>query len=183
MNRFLMKVSKFLAYLLRHHPEKFNLKLDKEGFTELSRVLEILNKRFPESGITLSTIQELIKKSKKKRYELRENKIRARYGHSIAEKIEMKELKAIPEVFYHGTTEKAYIKIKFEGLKKQKRQYVHLSLDEETAYNVGKRRTQNPVIVIIDAKLASKDGIKFFKSGETILTEFLEPKYLTRKDS
>lgn len=41
------------------------------------------------------------------------------------------------------------------------RQYVHLSIDEEIALQVGKRRDSEPVILKILAKKAFDSGINF----------------------
>jgi putative RNA 2'-phosphotransferase len=38
MAKKLVKLSKFIAYMLRHDPEGFDLQLDKEGFTDLDAV-------------------------------------------------------------------------------------------------------------------------------------------------
>jgi putative RNA 2'-phosphotransferase len=42
------KLSKFLSFVLRHHPEEYNIELDEEGFTPLKKLMrkkEIRNKR------------------------------------------------------------------------------------------------------------------------------------------
>ncbi|HEC35756.1 MAG TPA: RNA 2'-phosphotransferase, partial [Anaerolineae bacterium] len=40
--RNLIKLSKFLALILRHQPERFALELDEEGWTSLAEVMKIL---------------------------------------------------------------------------------------------------------------------------------------------
>lgn len=181
LKKLYVKISKFLSYILRHHPEKFNLNLDSEGFAELEQVLEMLNKKFYylNREITRSTIIELIKNSDKKRFELKEKRIRAYYGHSIPIKIKMTEVISLPPKLYHGTTLKAYNKIKVEGLIKKERQYVHLSDNLESAILVGKRRTKEPIILKVDAKAAQMDGIIFYKSGDMYLAEYIPPKYVS----
>ncbi len=49
------------------------------------------------------------------------------------------------------------------GLNKQKRNYVHLSKDTETAIKVGSRRGK-PIILIISAKKMYDDGYEFLIS-------------------
>ena len=41
-DRRLIKLSKFLALILRHQPERFALELDDEGWASLPEVMEIL---------------------------------------------------------------------------------------------------------------------------------------------
>jgi putative RNA 2'-phosphotransferase len=58
------------------------------------------------------------------------------------------------------------------------RLHVHLSKDEETATNVGKRHGKDVRIIRIDAKKMYADGCKFWLSNNGVwLTEKVEPKY------
>ncbi|MBD3256498.1 MAG: RNA 2'-phosphotransferase [Candidatus Lokiarchaeota archaeon] len=179
MDRFIVKLSRFLAYLLRHHPEKFNLSIDDKGFADLDKVLNILNNRFKTQKIEKEDIEKMISRSDKKRFEIIRDKIRAYYGHSLSRKIDMKEEKSPPEKLFHGTSPKFYEKIKIEGLRKKARQYVHLSKDVETAIGVGKRRTKKPIILIINTKSAIKNGIKFYKSGNIYLADNIPKQYIS----
>ena len=51
----------------------------------------------------IEDLKIMIEKSEKKRHELKENKIRALYGHSIPMKI-VKEEGVPPKFLYHGTS-------------------------------------------------------------------------------
>lgn len=176
-----VRISKFLAYILRHHPSKYNLHLDRKGYTDLDKVLEVLNENFSSHKITIDLLKDLIEKSNKNRYEIvEEKKIRALYGHSVDLKIQMPEVKSPPDVLYHGTTERAWGEIENEGLKKSGRQYVHLSKDIDTARKVGKRRTNDPVILKIKVMQAKKDGITFYKSGDMFLADHIPPEFITK---
>ncbi|MBD3226737.1 MAG: RNA 2'-phosphotransferase [Candidatus Lokiarchaeota archaeon] len=175
-----IKISKFSSYVLRHHPEKYGLTLDEKGYANLKRILNILDNRFQSEKITLDTLKNMIKESDKKRFEITNDKIRAYYGHSIDKKIKVNELNEYPEKLYHGTTQNAYNKIKKKGVKKQARQYVHLSRDIETAKNVGKRRTKNPIILQIDVIRAKNKGIKFYKSGDIFLADNIPASFIKK---
>jgi putative RNA 2'-phosphotransferase len=48
------------------------------------------------------------------------------------------------------------------------RQYVHLSLDTETALQVGKRRDADPVLLRIRALEAYKEGIRFYLGNDKV---------------
>jgi len=168
-----------MSYILRHHPEKFNIELDAKGYANLKTIINLVDKNFPEHPITGDTIKDIIKASDKRRFEIVENKIRAFYGHSFQNKIKMAKVKHVPEKLFHGTNSKAFENINKQGLKRKSRQYVHLSESVETAYSVGKRRTNKPIILMIDSKRALKDGIKFYKSGDMYLAEFIPPEYIS----
>lgn len=183
MKKELIKISKYLSYILRHHPEKAGLQLDEKGFTDLTKVLKILNERFEYLNLGLlseQTIQEIIKNSSKTRFEVVDCQIRALYGHSIDKKIQMNVTDEFPDHLYHGTTEKAWNRIKQQGLKKKARQYVHLSEDVSTAKNVGKRRTSAPVILKISVNPALESGVVFYRSGDIYLADEIPPQFLTR---
>jgi putative RNA 2'-phosphotransferase len=65
------------------------------------------------------------------------------------------------------------------GLKPMKRQYVHLSVDEQTALQVANRKEGTSVIVTIFATKAYQDGIKFYQGNQsTWLTDYIPPEYL-----
>lgn len=180
MKKLYIKISKFLSFILRHGPNKVGLELDSNGFADLNEVLKVLNDRFTNYKITKYTLEELIEQSEKRRFEIENSKIRAFYGHSIDDKIVMKEEIDLPSILYHGTNLRAYDAIKTEGLFKKKRQYVHLTENVETAILVGKRTSSNPIIIVIDVISARYVGIKFYKSGDTYLTDYIPPKFIKR---
>lgn len=158
----LVELSKEISYALRHAPWEYELELDEQGFVLIAQLLHALN----ESGsydrlITKDDLEKIIESSEKKRHEIVGDKIRALYGHSIPQVIQ-KELGNPPAILYHGTSHKNLQKILAEGLKPMMRQYVHLSVDVETATRVGKRRDSNPAILKIDAAAAQKSGVQFY---------------------
>jgi len=175
-----MNISKFLSYILRHNPYKYDLELDEKGFTSLHRIIDILNHKFKAVKIDKQLIERIIEKSDKKRFQIIGERIRALYGHSISQEIQMEPIKEVPEFLYHGTTRKAFLKIEQQGLKSKSRQYVHLSDNIDDAIKVGKRRTNIPIILRIDTQKAKKAGINFYKSGDIYLSEFVPPESIER---
>lgn len=60
-------------------------------------------------------------------------------------------------------------------------QLINLSQDIETASQVGKRRDEQPVILLIDAENAHKQGIKFYHGNEKVwLADFITTKYISK---
>lgn len=157
-----------MAHALRHAPQNYGLELDEKGWTDIGNLIEGLknhSKRF--KNITVSDLQNLIDQSDKKRFEIKNGKIRATYGHSLPFKIKKKPTMP-PEILYHGTTSKAANNILKTGLKPMGRQYVHLSLDIESAYKVGLRRTKKPIILKVLAQKAYDTGTKFYSEKDGI---------------
>jgi putative RNA 2'-phosphotransferase len=73
-----------------------------------------------------------------------------------------------PDILYHGTFSPADKNIMSEGLRPMNRQYVHLSTNENTAIQVGKRKTmlkkeEEPVIIAICSSAYNTESIIFIK--------------------
>lgn len=175
----LVELSKEISYALRHAPWEYELELDEHGFVPVVQLLHALNESGTyEREITQGDLEEIIATSEKKRHEIAGEKIRALYGHTTPQVIK-KEPGNPPAILYHGTSHKALPKILEEGLKPMQRQYVHLSVDIDTATRVGKRRDPNPVILRIDTGKAQKAGVEFFIGNDKVwLCKELPKEYL-----
>jgi putative RNA 2'-phosphotransferase len=184
--RRLVRLSKFLALILRHQPERFALELDTEGWTSLSEVMEILrglpNFRWADRADVMHIVEEG-SGDDKRRFEVQGDRIRARYGHSLARPIRYAPC-IPPSLLYHGTSRRALESIRREGLRPMERQYVHLSTDPRTAVGVGGRHAERPVVVTIRAAEAHAAGIEFYRAGEAIyLTKQIPPAFLDIRSS
>ncbi|MCL2322077.1 MAG: RNA 2'-phosphotransferase [Oscillospiraceae bacterium] len=172
-----IKLGKTLSYLLRHNPESIGIKLDEKGYADVSELLEAMKKS--RYKINMKILENIVDTNDKKRYSFNEDKtkIRANQGHSIDVDVELKEI-IPPDTLYHGTASRFINSIKKLGLLKQNRNYVHLSLDEKTAFKVGSRHGK-PVVLIIDSKAMHNDGCKFYLSENGVyLTDNVPVKYI-----
>lgn len=177
-----MKLSKEVSYALRHAPWEYELEMDEEGWVPLKQLLEALNSSNEWNNITQNDLIQMIISSEKKRHEISDSKIRAYYGHSVPNKITKKEISP-PTILYHGTSTKFLEGIKEKGLLPKGRNYVHLSQDIETAIQVGKRRDEHPVILIVQAQQAYTDGIKFYLGNEKVwLADSIPTQYIRVKE-
>ncbi|MFC1514962.1 RNA 2'-phosphotransferase [Candidatus Omnitrophota bacterium] len=177
-DEFKVRLSKFLSYVLRHDPGKYDLRLDKHGYAELKDVLALLRERFRQ--FTNETLFRVVDEDEKGRFEMKDDKIRATYGHSIAVE-NPRESVAPPELLYHGTSPYNAEVIVSEGLKPMGRKYVHMSQNEEDARGVGSRHTADPVIVFIEAAKAYAQGTTFFREGRIFLAEFIPAAFLRKE--
>lgn len=172
------ELSKEVSYALRHAPWEYELEMDEEGWVPIGQLLGALHRVDKWKSTCEADLSKIIEKSEKKRHEIKDGKIRALYGHSIPMKI-LKEKKAPPDILYHGTAKKFMKSIMENGLSPQSRQYVHLSLDVETAKNVGKRHDDKPCILIVDAKEAWNEGINFYLGNEKVwLSDAIPSRYI-----
>ena len=173
-------LSKEISYALRHAPWEYELEMDEEGWVPVKQLLEALHRTRKWSNICEADLKSMIEKSEKKRHEFTGEKIRAFYGHSIPMNI-LREEKLPPDILYHGTARRFLQSIDENGLLPQNRQYVHLSQDIETAESVGMRHDNVPCILIIDAKIAWDDGIKFYFGNEKVWLANAIPSRYIRK--
>jgi putative RNA 2'-phosphotransferase len=172
-----IQLSKTVSHALRHEPQSYNIKLDREGWVSIFELVQALkNKGF---NIEQEDIVQMVEKSEKKRHQISNGRIRAYYGHSTNEKI-VKQPQSPPDTLYHGTIANNLSDIMLHGLLPMERQYVHLSTDEETAKLVANRRKGEIVILKIKAQEAYKNGILFYKEENNIwLSEPIPSKYIT----
>ena len=198
-DRDLAKLSHILSYALRHNPLKYDLVLDKEGWTSISELLIALSLHHDDQQhhsnrwlrhIEKQNLEEMIARSDKIRFEINDDKIRALYGHSSSS-IPFTKIQKIaskpPDILYHGTSPSAAKNIMSEGLRPMNRQYVHLSTDKHTALQVGKRKTilkkeeeQQPVIIAVSAIEAYNTGVyHFYQASDSVwLSDYIHPNFI-----
>ncbi len=174
-----VRLSKFLALVLRHQAEKFNLILDEEGFTDTDAVWALVDKRYPGQYIHADLLAVVAgDQDGKKRYEIQGHKIRALFGHSAVRPISYPPAEP-PELLYHGTTLPSLPGIRREGLRAQKRQYVHLAINIFRAQKVAERHPGQIVILTIRAGDACRAGIVFYHpEPEHFLAESIPADYI-----
>ena len=166
---------KWLALILRHQPEKANLKLDLNGWAKVSDITDPL-----KGGIPLGELTQIVEEDKKGRYEFSDDKtrIRACQGHSIPVELELKA-RIPPVVLLHGTKSRFLKSIIKEGLIPGARNHVHLSGDRKTAQDVANRRSGESIILEIDALSMVEDGNEFYLSNNGVwLVDLVLPKYI-----
>jgi putative RNA 2'-phosphotransferase len=174
-------ISKFLSYVLRHHPETIGIQLDKNGWTDIDELLE----KADNYGIQFDRDQlnHIVATNAKKRFTFNEtlDKIRANQGHSIEVELGYSTQKP-PEILFHGTGEKSVQSILETGLEKRSRQQVHLSADIETAIRVGQRHGK-PFVFKVLAEQMYNNKFEFFISDNGVwLTDHVPAKYLKSND-
>lgn len=167
--------SKFLAYILRHKPEEIGISLDEFGYADINELISKFPKKF---HLSITDLEKLVALDNKKRYIIRDGKIRASQGHSIPVNLELKPL--IPETkLFHGTDKRFLDSILKQGLLPRERNYVHLSASVDTAMTVAKRHGQKPVIFELNTNQMLKDGLEFYQSENNVwLTKEVKPEYL-----
>jgi putative RNA 2'-phosphotransferase len=172
-----IRISKFLSLILRHQPEEIDLTLDEWGWANIKELVFKSNKN--GINIDFKKLYFIVHHNDKKRFIFNHDltKIRASQGHSLKINLQL-STKNPPKYLYHGTAIKNLNSIKKYGINKNKRQYVHLSNDFETARIIGSRHG-TPCVLRIDAEKMKNDGYKFFISENSIwLTDYISINYI-----
>jgi putative RNA 2'-phosphotransferase len=179
----LEQIGRTMAGVLRHFPEKFELRMDDQGFVSLRDFVNALrNQSRRNHWIRPHHIIAIIETDPKGRYQVSNDMIRATYGHSIELNLRL-PTDNIPDKLYYPTTPEEADIILETGLKPSDRKKVHLSKTYQDALNAGRVRTEAPIILEINAKAAIIDGIVIQQAGKTVyLAPEIPSSYLARAE-
>lgn len=171
-------LSKEVSYALRHVPWEYELELDSNGWVFIEQLISSFKNNDEWKGLSKEDLVKMIELSEKKRHEIKDDKIRAFYGHSVPIRIS-KDVGSPPKILYHGTSINYLDEIKSKGLKPMSRQYVHLSEDIDTARLVGGRKKGETKILVIDTELAQSKGVKFYIGNDKVwLSDYISPEFI-----
>ncbi len=177
------RLSRTIAHALRHAPWLYELELDDEGWVPVDDLLDALRRHRREwHNLTVDDLQAMMATADKQRYELREGRIRAYYGHSTPHRLARTPAEP-PTLLYHGTSDALLDAIRETGLKPMNRQYIHLSADVDTAQQVGQRKSGRTVVLIIRAEAAHAEGVPFYHGNEMVwLADSIPARYIIFPD-
>lgn len=170
------RISRFLSYLLRHQPNEYPVAFDRQGFAAWDDVIDMARERFAD--VTEAEVRQVVDGADKQRFELRDGKVRATYGHSFRVDFGSEAVEP-PTELYLGVARDLAQSMLQSGLKPRDRRYVHLSASMEEARAVGQRRDPDPAIIVVDALTAYAEGVRFYRSGPLFLADGVAAKYLS----
>lgn len=174
MDKRLVKISKYLAKVLRHNPDRIGLSVDARGWAKIDDIIRLSN-----NMMSRAEMEAVVEQNDKKRYAISDDGhfIRANQGHSIAVDLQLRP-QLPPDILYHGTTQTSLGNIRDQGLLPMSRQHVHLSRDFDTAIKVGSRHGRPLVLPVYAGKLAEA-GYELFCSANSVwLTEWVPPEFI-----
>jgi putative RNA 2'-phosphotransferase len=180
-DRELDHIARILAGILRHFPERYGIAVDPRGWVQIPRLVQAIRNQHRMYGwLKPHHIVALAETDPKGRYEIREDRIRATYGHTVDVDLDLPTDQIPTSLFYPVTEQEASLVLEI-GLRPTDRKKVHLSRTAQDAYNAGRVRSQNPVILEIDTGKAVQEGQVIRRAGKTVfLTEQVPPSALSR---
>jgi putative RNA 2'-phosphotransferase len=169
------RLGRFISGALRHFPDDLGLAMNQHGWVDVDVLCDAMRTRYKWAN--KEKLFSIIESDEKGRYEVKGNKIRARYGHSVDVDLDFPE-NTLPELYYGASREEVDILLE-KGIKPIKQRYVHLSTSVEKAREVASIHTDDPVLLVINAQEARNDGVKMLSATENIvLLEEIPAKYL-----
>ncbi len=182
-DRELDHLGRILTGILRHFPDRYGLTIDPRGWIPLAQIVRAISQKHPAyHWLRVVHLVAIAETDPKGRYEVRDDRIRATYAHTVEVDLDL-PTENIPEhLYYPVTPEEAAIVLEV-GLKPSDRRKVHLSRTAHDAHSAGAVRTPQPVILEIDASKARSDGIVIMQAGKTVfLVDQVPPAYLRRTE-
>ncbi len=170
------RITRSLAYMLRHQPEEFDLELDDHGFAEVDDVVCALNERLGEP-VREQDVVDALAAGDRARYEIQDGRIRALYGHSIA--INPGEPSEPPELLFIGLSATDAGRAARNGLQGGRRTFLHLAKTREDAEETAKRLGGDWAVITVRARAASEDGVNFYDRQALFLSDFIPTDFLT----
>jgi putative RNA 2'-phosphotransferase len=188
--RFLMNdreldhLGRVMTGILRHFPDRYHLEIDEHGWIPIAQIVRAISQQHRAyHWLRVHHLVAIAESDPKGRYEVKDDRIRATYGHTVEISLDLPTENVPDQLFFPVTNEEATIVLEV-GLKPSDRKKVHLSKTAEDARAAGAVRTPEPVILEIDARRARDAGLVIMQAGKTVyLTDQVPAEYLKRLES
>lgn len=187
--RFLMNdreldhLGRVMTGILRHFPEKYGLAVDEHAWISLPQLVQAISRQHRGyHWLRAHHLVAIAESDPKGRYEVKDDRIRATYGHTLDVQLDLPTENIPDELFFPVTPEEASIVLEV-GLKPTDRRKVHLSRTSGDAHAAGVVRTPEPVILVVDTRRARDSGLVIMKAGKTVfLVDQVPAEYLRRSE-
>ena len=171
------EVKKFMAFVLRHKPFFYRIKLDGDGYAPMNSVIRALAKN-KKIAVTQEQIVEICKRHSGGIFMVKDDRVKAREGHTVTLSMHIpegySESKETPQTLYCLLERSVVSKILLDG---------GLNLpDAKTALSrVEPKPAEGFKVVTIDGHKAQKDLTKFYvnPTTDTYYARFIAARYLS----
>ena len=180
-DRELDHLGRVLTGILRHFPDRYQLSIDSRGWVSLPQIVRAVSQKHPAyHWLRTQHLVAIAETDAKGRYEVRDDRIRATYGHTLEIELDLPTDNIPEQLYYPVTADEATIVLEV-GLRPSDRRKVHLSKTAGDAYAAGKVRTPEPIVLEVDARRAQDEGIVIMRAGKTVYLVDRIPAELLRR--
>ena len=168
----LVRVSKLLAFVLRHRPDAIGIELDRDGWTDLKVLVERVN----TSGRLGAAIDEamlarVLEEDGGARFSREGERVRARAGHTALEvvKAQPDPVEAPDFLFFGVLKERASRYLSPRGLEAERGRLLHLHDTERAARRSalgGQRGRGRARIIVVEGLRSQRSGGVAYLRGE-----------------
>lgn len=151
-----VRLSKTMAFLLRHRPDRGNLCPDSEGWVGLVELVDAVS-RLVHREVRVDVIQDIATNGRG--FELRGSMIRARARRGGG-----RRAPAHPDILFHATTADRVDEVLEKGGLFAGNRPLVFSGDEVGAWRTAHRFRGEPRLLVIDASRAKRGGVNFSRS-------------------
>jgi putative RNA 2'-phosphotransferase len=153
-----VRLSKTMAFLLRHKPEAGNLELDDRGFVELEALCEAVGKLMRRT-VEPGDVQQLVRTARVQRFEVVHTRIRA-----VRERRAPPPRPVAPDILYHACTADQVDRYRAQGcLRAADQRPVWLSTDESQAWRAAHRMSGEPRVLFVDTARGRRRRLRLQK--------------------
>ena len=155
-------IKKFLAFVLRHKPYLYHIKLDVDGFATKTSLIRAIAKS-KKINLTTEDLVEICKRHSGGIFVIKDDKIKARAGHTLTLNMNLPEgyaeCKDVPDILYFLLDKFEIGKIMISG---------GISLgDAKILITKSIVVSGDKTSVIINARKAKSDSVKFYYNPST----------------
>ena len=170
------RFSRWMAYVLRHNPERYGLQADPHGYVDFEEFLRAAARRYP--ALPAEQLRGLIASAGPTRFDVTEGRIRARYGHTFPA-APVGAPADPPAQLYHGADAALAPRLLAEGLAPTDRTMLHLSDTVQDAVAVASKRAEQVAVIRIDARAAQAAGVPFYRESKVYLAPQIPAPFLS----
>ncbi len=168
--RQLENLSRMLTYILCHRPDEFGLVLSEEGFTPIKRLLQALTAEAGWGHVRRHHLEQLAGLLQPPSFEIVGDQIRGLKPGPAH--LRRPPGETPPTLLYAGIPPKAHAAVSEYGLRPPPGQELVLAASPEAAMKLARRRSPEPILIIVQARAAAQAGMDFQGYGEDL---FLTP--------
>lgn len=175
-NHSIIKLDKFLSYVLGRNPDEFGLVLDQEGFIKIRDLLKAVTEEDGWRHVRSASIDEVLVSLPRPSVEIRDVRIRAICRENLFQRVSAENP---PKLLFTCVRKKAYPHVLENGLSPSGYPEIIMADNLSLAGKMGKRIDPAHVTLTVHVQPAVTHGVVFNKAGSLYLADFIPPDCLS----